>query len=121
MIKINDVTDLANLKGKVIEFTKGIEADEGYADAHMRARLTGYIYNRHNDVRQDEMVHVLYVDYSEFDEHNQKFEQNTYYDKDGVPCLSARQAGYYHPQDHIYIGTDLHAVLIDPVTELPVS
>ena len=108
MIKINDVTDLANLKGKVIEFTKGIEADEGYADAH-------------NDVRQDEMVHVLYVDYSEFDEHNQKFEQNTYYDKDGVPCLSARQAGYYHPQDHIYIGTDLHAVLIDPVTELPVS
>lgn len=112
MIMVKDVRDLANLKGKVIEFTKKIEDWECYAEQYMRARVVGYRYNAHNDTAPEDQVHELHFDYAEFDDYNQKFEQSNYYDKYGKPRLTAREANYYKPQEWIYFGNELPLTLV---------
>lgn len=113
MIKVENIHTLADLKGKVIEFTKKIEDWECYADQYMRARVIGYRYNAHNDTVPSEQVHELFFDYSEFDEHNQKYEQNNYWDKNGNATLTAREAGYYKPQDSIWFGNELPLTVVE--------
>ena len=107
MIKVADIHTLAELKGKVVEFTRKIEDWECYADPYMRARVTGYRYNVYGGTNPSEVVHEIFFDFSEFDEHNQKYEQNTYWDKNGNATLTAREAGCYKPQDSIYFGAEL--------------
>ena len=88
---INDFANLV-LEGihPVIEFKKGIEDLETYAEPGMRARVTGAVFESDQSVK-------LWIDYSEFDTFNQALEQANYYDKKGNPTLTARQAGFYTP------------------------
>ncbi len=90
---INDFANLV-LDGihPVIEFKKGIEDIEGYAEPGIRARVNGA------EIKCDELADFS-LDFCEFDEFNKSFETANYYDKDGVSRLTARQAGYYAPQD----------------------
>jgi hypothetical protein len=95
MMKIQELADLVSDGLKpVVEFKKGIEDIESYAESGMRARLVGVSSNKH----EKELVD-LKVDYSEFDPFNQKFEKANYYDKNGLATLTARQAGYYESTD----------------------
>lgn len=120
MIRVTGKDTLAEIKGKVIQFDKGINLYEVYAEEGMKARIVGYVYNMYseedptNESKDAETVHKLLVDYSEFEQHNEKYEESNYYDKDGNPCLTAREAGYYNVKDEIYMGNKLP---FDIVTE----
>lgn len=97
---MSDVKEkLIALVGKTIRFTKAIEAHEMYAEEGMRAVVTKYYF----DDRLGDPVHRLYIDYSRYEEENHKRQNANYYDGNGVPCLTAVEAGYYEPLDHIYL------------------
>lgn len=113
MIKVESIHDLANIKGKVVTFDRDIVNWECYADQYMKARVVGYRYNTGNDTEPSEIVHDIIFDFSEFDEHNQKYEQSNYWDKNGQATLTAREAGYYHPQESIYFGEEMPLTLVD--------
>lgn len=49
-----------------------------------------------------EGVVVLTLDYTEFTAHNARFESANYYDARQNPTLTARQAGYYKPQERLH-------------------
>jgi hypothetical protein len=72
-----------------------IEDLESYAEPGMRARILGASVNRDDVLR-------LHVDFDEFDAHNASLESSNYYDKEGQARLTARQAGFYKPQDDLY-------------------
>lgn len=81
----------------VVTFTAPILDKEGYLEAGMRGRLVA-VSNEHDDMFK------LHVDLSEFDDFNRQFESANYYDKDGVPRLTARESGFYKaPKDEIYV------------------
>lgn len=79
-----------------IEFGKGIEELESYAEPKMRAHLIAV------ELQRDDIA-VLKVDYSAFDEYNKAFEQANYYDRNGNPTLTAREAGHYTVQEDLYV------------------
>lgn len=91
---------------------------EGYAEAGMRATL------RPDHLQASEDMAVFQVDYAPFDEYNQAFESANYYDKQQKPCLTARQAGFYKPQETLYltasqpIGTILNVIEDGPTLAL---
>ena len=77
---------------------KGISVDdlESYIEIGMRAEITGGRENG-NDVL------MFNLDYSKFSKFNESFEIANYYDANGVPCLTARQAGHYKDQDTLHL------------------
>ena len=79
-----------------IEFTKGIEDLEGYAEPGMRAHLVDYLPSR------DDVVE-LRVNYQIFEEFNRGLEKANYYDKDGKPTLTARESGHYNVTETYYV------------------
>lgn len=83
------------LFGRVVEFGREIEDCENYGEPGMRARIAAI------DIEHD--VFVVTFDFTEFAEHNRPLEQANYYDKNGVACLTARQAGYYADLDTYYL------------------
>ena len=84
----------------VVTFKAPILDKEGYLETGMRGRLVA-VSNEHDDMFK------LHVDLSEFDDFNRQFESANYYDKDGVPRLTAREAGFYKvPKDELYVGND---------------
>jgi len=83
----------------VVEFRRCIGQKESYAEPNMRARVLR-VQNRRDGIIE------LVFDFEEFDQHNAPFESTGYYDKDRNPTLTARQAGYYHPQEGLYFDND---------------
>lgn len=81
----------------VVTFRKEIENKEGYAELGMRARVVG--------AKEKVDVVSLTFDFSDFEEHNKTLESTNYYDKSGNPTLTAREAGYYKPQESYYFDT----------------
>lgn len=82
----------------VVVFKAPILDSEGYLEPGMRGRLVAV-----SNMRED--TFKLHVDLSEFDEFNRQFESANYYDKSGVPRLTAREAGYYSgPEETLYVG-----------------
>ena len=79
-----------------IEFTKGIEDLEGYAEPGMRAHLVDYLPSR------DDVVE-LRVNYQIFEDFNRGLEKANYYDKDGKPTLTARESGHYNVTETYYV------------------
>jgi hypothetical protein len=79
-----------------IEFTKGVGDLEGYAEPGMRAHLVDYLPSR------DDVVE-LRVNYQIFEEFNRGLEKANYYDKDGKPTLTARDAGFYNVTETYYV------------------
>ena len=96
-------TDISAFIGKIVEFGPNIEDMETYAEAKMRARITKIEPMYTDSPNVWEHVYKVHVDYSEFEEENAPFETSDYYDKDGRPRLTAREAGFYHVQDTIYM------------------
>lgn len=90
----------------VVTFRAGIDEKEGYAEKGMRARLIGV-----TNTSDAEVVSVR-MDFSEFEAHNLPLESSNYYDSNQQPTRTARQAGYYKPQD------DLYFVLGEKVSDL---
>lgn len=84
----------------VVTFTAAVLDKESYLEAGMRGRLVATSAGR-NDMFK------LYIDLSEFEDFNRQFESANYYDKNGVPRLTAREAGFYTgPAEEIYVGED---------------
>ena len=79
-----------------IEFQGGIESLEGYADQGMRAHVTSF------ESFGDGVVKV-HVDFSAFDEFNKAIEKPNYFDKNGSPTLTAREAGQYQATDILFM------------------
>ncbi len=80
----------------VVTFKPRIEEKESYAEESMRARILGFSIGKNSGVIE------LHVDFEEFASHNAQFESDNYYDANRQPTLTARQAGFYKPQDGIY-------------------
>lgn len=101
MQTIRDLLEaLQNGKRPVVTFKDGISEKESYAEAGMRARIVGLSAPDRDGVLK------LFFDFAEFDVHNTAFESANYYDKNQKPVLTARQAGFYKPQDHMYFDLD---------------
>jgi hypothetical protein len=92
---------MKNLVGKTIKFTSGIEYMEAYPEAGMRARIKSVNHQPCSSKLLEDQLYIIVFDYSEFDEFNAALESSNYYDKDGVACLTARQAKMYEPQEDI--------------------
>ena len=73
----------------IVEFTKDIENFESCIDEGMRA-IVAKVDN------SDELgCAKVHFDLTPFDLYNDGFAQHNYYDKDGVPHLSAKERGMY--------------------------
>lgn len=80
-----------------VEFVKGA-ADyvEAYPEGGMRATIL--------DIHVDEPdVLFLRVSYAAFDEYNKAYESSNFYDKDGQPTLTAREANCYTLNENLYV------------------
>jgi len=99
------VGDLVTLVGQgksvVVEFRKDIQSkDDCYPEPGMRARIT------RASLPDEHAVLKIYFNFEEFAAHNLPFEAMNYYDKNGDATLTARQAGVYEEEDHIYFDVD---------------
>lgn len=101
------MVEYTHLIKKIVEFTPRIEEMEAYAETGIRARILSITAEGTSRKELDEHIYIIKFDYSEFDEFNTRYETANYYDKNGVPCLTARQSGFYNPQEKIYFGTPL--------------
>ncbi|MBC8741842.1 hypothetical protein F6X40_35425 [Paraburkholderia sp. UCT31] len=80
----------------VVECKDEVGRWDGYAEAGMRMAIVG------GRVTEPEVGQLL-VDFTEFDSFNQTFESRNYYDAEGKPTRTAREAGYYKPKDAFYV------------------
>lgn len=71
-----------------VQFDKAIEEGEGYLERGMRARLTGVA-----DMGDD--IFVFTADVTPFAAHNKGLESANYFDKAGIPTLTASESGHY--------------------------
>lgn len=80
----------------VVTFNKSSQGPMTYVEAGMRGRLTGC---------QEKYKGTLafLVDLSEFEAHNKALETADYRDKNGVHCLTAREAGLYRQVIEVYV------------------
>lgn len=111
LLKIKDLQSLlAYGKALAVEFGPRIEDAESYPEPGMRAMALRYTQDSDPEVCRVEF------DFSAFDEHNKALESANYYDKKGVPCLTARQAGSYKPVADVYFtSTDEMAPWFTPL------
>lgn len=107
-------TDLVNLIGKTVKFNNMIEENEGYADPNMKAVIVNVEFNIYNnDLNDRNIVHKVMFNFAQYEQHNAIYEQYNYYDKNGIPCLNARQAGFYNPVDYLYFDNNLPFEIVD--------
>lgn len=91
-----DLKDLLVGGPLAIELGAGVVELEAYAEPKMRAHLVAV------ELQRDDIA-VLKVDYSAFEDFNKTFEQANYYDAQGNPTLTAREAGQYEPKEDLYV------------------
>lgn len=85
----------------VVTFMSPVEDCESYIETNMRGRIVGA------RISKDDVVSIK-VELDDFAAHNKPFESSTYYDKNGNPTLTAREAGYYNSVEELYLEpTDL--------------
>ncbi len=98
-----------------VEFKKGIEDCEGYAESGMRATIVAI------ESQRDGVMRVT-MDFSAFDAFNKPFESANYYDKNGQPTKTAREAGSYSVREDYYFGENdsvfKYLAMIEPANEL---
>lgn len=83
-----------------VQFKKKIEEMEAYPEGGMRARVIGM--EEHN---ADSIISLRF-DYAPYDSMNVTLESHNYYDRSGVACLTAREAGCYTVEEDIYFMAD---------------
>jgi hypothetical protein len=94
-----------NLIGKDIQFTANIEDMEAYPEGGMRARIVNIIaYDTRNENPEEHLYKIVF-DYSKFDQFNALLETSNYYDKNGIACLTAREANRYEEVETIWFGS----------------
>jgi hypothetical protein len=96
---------MQHLIGKTIQFTSKIEDMEAYPEKGMRARIVSISPDKVKSSDLRDHVYKIVFDYTEFDQFNATLEASNYYDRNGVACLTARQANMYEPQETIYFGS----------------
>lgn len=79
-----------------VTFEKECGDLEGYAEPGMKARVLYAALIQHDVLK-------VTVDFGPFEAHNQPLESADYYDKTGVACLTAREAGYYKGVEDYYL------------------
>lgn len=77
----------------VVQFTKAVLEQEGYLEPGMRGKLIAFS-------EEDDTVVKFTVDLTDFEAYNRAFESSTYWDRQGKPTLTAREAGHY-PKDNL--------------------
>jgi len=82
-----------------VEFFRGIEDQECCIDRSMRADIVDCVLDG------DGILH-LFFDLGPYEAHNKPFEQANYYDKNGEPCLTARQAKMFNERECVYFSLD---------------
>ena len=86
----------------VVQFKKKIEDQESCLDPNMKGRVVGY-----NDESEEGYTCLVFeIDLSEFEEYNEQFQVRNYYDKNGIPCLTAKEAGFYRNMETFYLSGD---------------
>jgi hypothetical protein len=90
--------------GKVVTFTPKIEEMECNADPIQKARIRDLEMSC-DDPDLLEHIYRFVFDYSEFEDHNDKFDRANFYDKNGFARLTAKQAGQYKESEIVYFGT----------------
>lgn len=98
---VRSLPDMKSRGSVTIEFVPGVEDLECYPETGMRATLVSITEDGDKDLVK------LHVNYEDFDEFNTAFESRNYFDREGKPVLTAREAGYYHEDETIYVmGSD---------------
>lgn len=113
--------ELQNFKNLIasralIRFTKQVDECEAYAEEGMLARLEKF-----GKLDQDGSL-SFYVNFAGLEDANKSLESSTYYDKNGQPTLTAREAGYYHDIESYWAGnvTELDKLftVVDPSMQM---
>ena len=73
-MKISSEKDLGLLIGKIIEFHSDLALHE--VDKEFRARVIKVNYRAY---KEEENLHGVYIDFSEFRSHNEQFAKSIYY------------------------------------------
>jgi hypothetical protein len=82
-----EMTDPRTWIRRTIEIRSKCDSEFDWnVDSGMRMRITGIRW-------VDDDVAEISVDLSEWVEYNQRHMQSNFYDKDGIPCLNAYEAG----------------------------
>jgi len=82
-----------NLDKPVVKFTDRIEDCESYLDSGMKARVGKIVWKESfAEVDGGDMYEITF-DVSDFLDYNANYERNNWYDKAGIPCLTATEAG----------------------------
>lgn len=115
-IAFETIGDLVDFLGRghslVVSFNKEIEEKEEYAEPGMRATVL------RAGLPQGDGVVQIFFDFEPHEAFNAPLEKHTYYDKSGVPCLTARQAGFYKAQDSMYFElTDKFNQFMSPIPD----
>lgn len=90
------MADYRHLIGKVVTFKDEIEECESYLEKGMKARIEGV-------KRDGDETLIFKFNMEPFEDWNKPLETSNYYDKDGNPTLTARQAGYYSAVEDYYL------------------
>ena len=93
--------DLNTLVGQDIEFLRQNPEIDDYYEAGMRACVTR-VRVEMDDPRDEVKTIKIEVVFSPFDEYNKAFEGRNYYDREGKPTLTAREAGFYKENDTLW-------------------
>lgn len=106
---------LVALVGSDVVFNDKINDYEDYPEEGMKARILSVSFDRNSHVA--DRTHRIEFDYSVHDAHNLVRETANYYDADSVPCLTARQAGFYREKDYFFIGGYVEDMPFDQIEE----
>ena len=81
----------------VVEFTAGVKNFEWCIEPQMRATVTS--------VRFDARIEMWCVelDLEGFQDYNEDFMSHQYYDANGTPCLSAKEAGQWPKTETLFV------------------
>ncbi len=98
--------DIFPFVGRDIEFLPAINTYDGYLEVGMRATVVEI--SKHDVTDPEDPVFTLKLDLGPHDDRNVVFElDRSFYDKNGTPCLSAREAGMYKLADNMYVGNNV--------------
>ena len=83
----------------IVQFNERCESvmSEACVDDGMKASIMRVEREGSDDTNRE--CYNIVFDLSPFDEFNRRFEKAVYYDASGKACLTAREAGYYVPQE----------------------
>lgn len=88
--------ELLGLIGKDIEFKPAILEYVEEFDPSMRATVTSIVHDG------DDGYKICFT-FAKFEDYNRSFEVAAFFDAEGKPTLTAREAGSYNVEDYLYI------------------